>query len=149
MALYLRKVIHPQAHDNYRVILKREGDEVEIGSIGNPARCRVGLGNRYRHPDARSGDARRRQGPQGLHAAVQGRVGPLCRRLPPKMLSAMGNALLDGFRNNGLIPERDLIFETRFTEGDDERSPELARKLARLKARAILANTPAGVRAAQ
>jgi hypothetical protein len=30
----LRKVIHPQAHDNYRVILKREGDEVEIGSIG-------------------------------------------------------------------------------------------------------------------
>jgi len=65
------------------------------------------------------------------------------------MLSAMGNALLDGFRNNGLIPGRDLIFETRFTEGDDERSPELARKLARLKARAILANTPAGVRAAQ
>ena len=34
MALYLRKFIHPQAHDNYRVILKREGDEVEIGSIG-------------------------------------------------------------------------------------------------------------------
>ena len=34
MVLYLRKVIHPQAHDNYRVILKREGDEVEIGSIG-------------------------------------------------------------------------------------------------------------------
>ena len=34
MALYLRKVIHPQAHDNYRVILKREGDEVEIGPIG-------------------------------------------------------------------------------------------------------------------
>jgi len=34
MALYLRKVIHPEAHDNYRVVLKREGDEVEIGSIG-------------------------------------------------------------------------------------------------------------------
>ena len=34
MNLYLRKVVHPQAHDNYRVILKREGDEVEIGSIG-------------------------------------------------------------------------------------------------------------------
>ena len=29
-----RKVVHPQAHDNYRVILKCEGDEVEIGSIG-------------------------------------------------------------------------------------------------------------------
>jgi hypothetical protein len=34
MNLYLRKVVHPQAHENYRVILKREGDEVEIGSIG-------------------------------------------------------------------------------------------------------------------
>ena len=33
--LYLRKVIHPQAHDNYRVILKSDDDdEVEIGSIG-------------------------------------------------------------------------------------------------------------------
>ena len=30
----LRKVIRPQVHDNYRVILKREGDEVEIGPIG-------------------------------------------------------------------------------------------------------------------
>jgi hypothetical protein len=34
MNLYLRKVVHSQAHDNYRVILKRGGDEVEIGSIG-------------------------------------------------------------------------------------------------------------------
>lgn len=34
MDLYLRKVIHPQAHDNYRVILKREDGEFEIGSIG-------------------------------------------------------------------------------------------------------------------
>jgi hypothetical protein len=32
--LFLRKVIHPQAHDNYRVILKNDGTEIEIGSIG-------------------------------------------------------------------------------------------------------------------
>jgi len=32
--LYLRKVIHPQVHDNYRVILKLDGSEFEIGSIG-------------------------------------------------------------------------------------------------------------------
>jgi|SRR5882672_954920 len=32
--LYLRKVIHPQAKDNYRVVLKQDGTEVEIGSIG-------------------------------------------------------------------------------------------------------------------
>ena len=34
MDLYLRKVIHPQAHDNYRVILKDDGLDVEVGSIG-------------------------------------------------------------------------------------------------------------------
>jgi hypothetical protein len=34
MDLYLRRVIHLQAHDNYRVILKDGGDEIEIGSIG-------------------------------------------------------------------------------------------------------------------
>lgn len=34
MDLYLRKVIHPQARDNYRVILKHDGIETEIGSIG-------------------------------------------------------------------------------------------------------------------
>jgi hypothetical protein len=32
--LYLRKVDHPQARDNYRVILKSESGETEIGSIG-------------------------------------------------------------------------------------------------------------------
>ena len=34
MDLYLRKVDHPQAHDNYRVIWKDDGDEIEVGSIG-------------------------------------------------------------------------------------------------------------------
>ena len=33
MNLYLRKVIHPQAHENNRVILKCDGDEFEVGSI--------------------------------------------------------------------------------------------------------------------
>jgi len=33
--LYLRKVTgHPQARDNYRVILKDHGEEIELGSIG-------------------------------------------------------------------------------------------------------------------
>jgi hypothetical protein len=34
MDLYLRKVDHPQAIDNYRVILKDEAGDVEVGSIG-------------------------------------------------------------------------------------------------------------------
>jgi putative ABC transport system substrate-binding protein len=76
-------------------------------------------------------------------------VGFLGGQATPPPTDAQGNALLDGFRNNGLILGRDFIFEARFTGGDDERFPELARELARLKARVILANTPAGVRAAQ
>jgi hypothetical protein len=32
--LYLRKIIHPQAQENYRVILKLDGSEFKIGSIG-------------------------------------------------------------------------------------------------------------------
>ena len=32
--LYLREVIHPQAHESYRVILKLEESDFEIGSIG-------------------------------------------------------------------------------------------------------------------
>jgi hypothetical protein len=34
MDLNLRKVRHPQAANNYRVILKMDGTEFEIGSIG-------------------------------------------------------------------------------------------------------------------
>ena len=34
MELFLRKVIHAQAHDNYRVIVKDEGVDIEVGSIG-------------------------------------------------------------------------------------------------------------------
>lgn len=34
MDLFLRKVDHPQAPNNYRVILKRDETEFEIGSIG-------------------------------------------------------------------------------------------------------------------
>jgi hypothetical protein len=34
MDLFLRKVIHPQAHDNYRVLFKDDGVEIEVGSIG-------------------------------------------------------------------------------------------------------------------
>jgi putative ABC transport system substrate-binding protein len=44
---------------------------------------------------------------------------------------------------------RDFILEPYFTGGDDSRFLEIARELARKNARIILANTPAGVRAAQ
>ena len=66
---------------------------------------------------------------------------------PPQDLQ--GNALIQGFADNGLVAGRDFIFEGRFTGGDDARFPEFVRELAQLNARIILANTPAGVRAAQ
>jgi hypothetical protein len=34
MDLYLRKIRHPTATDNCRVVLKLDGDEIELGSIG-------------------------------------------------------------------------------------------------------------------
>ena len=49
---------------------------------------------------------------------------------PPK--DAQGNALMEGFRNNGLVPGRDFEFEARFTGGDDDRFPELARELEQI-----------------
>lgn len=58
-------------------------------------------------------------------------------------------ALNQGFLDYGLTQGRDFIFEQRFTAGDDERFLDYARDLVRLKARMILANTPAGVRAVQ
>lgn len=34
MNLFLCRVRHPQARDNYRVIVKLDGAEIEVGSIG-------------------------------------------------------------------------------------------------------------------
>jgi hypothetical protein len=45
MALYLRRVIHPQAHDNYRVILKLDEGELRDRVDRNPVRSRAELGN--------------------------------------------------------------------------------------------------------
>ena len=68
------KVIHPQARDNYRVILKDDGLEVEVGSIGISARERryriLGMGHRHRYPDAHAPDAGPRDRPRRLHAKV-------------------------------------------------------------------------------
>jgi hypothetical protein len=57
MDLYLRKVHHPQARNNFRVILKLDGDEIEIGSIGTQSTtainsvCTIWTGHRQRRPD--------------------------------------------------------------------------------------------------
>jgi len=40
MDLYLRRVVHPQSRDNYRLIAKVDGDEIEIASVGVRVRIR-------------------------------------------------------------------------------------------------------------
>lgn len=76
-------------------------------------------------------------------------IGFLGGQARPPQEDPQGSALFQGFVDNGLIVGRDFIFEGRFAAGDDARFPEFARELAQLNVRIILANTPAGVRAAQ
>ena len=61
MDLFLRKVVHPQAHDTYRVIWKDDGlVEVEIGAIG----VQHGSGG-----DGRQGLVPRRNSPERTRCA--------------------------------------------------------------------------------
>jgi hypothetical protein len=65
-----------------------------------------------------------------------------------RKITPQGNALFQGFRDNGLLIGRDVLFEPHFTGGDDALFPVFVRELAQKNVRMILANTPAGVRAA-
>lgn len=77
-------------------------------------------------------------------------IGFLGGQAPPPPIDAQGSAIAQGFLENGLVEGRDYVFEqSRFTGGDDERFPGLARELAQKNVRIIITNTPAGVRAAQ
>jgi len=79
MNLYLRRVVQPQAHENYRVILKLDGDEFEIGSIGVQLGAAWAWGIDTVIP-MRAHEAGGRQRSQGLHEAVQGGLGAVYRR---------------------------------------------------------------------
>ena len=59
------------------------------------------------------------------------------------------DAIKQGLRDNGLVEGRDYILESRFSAGNYERFPEMARELAQAGARVILVNTILSVRAAQ
>src|SRR5215831_13318654 len=98
MNLYLRKVVHTQAHDNYRVILKCEESEFEIGSIGiqDGAAWAWGIDTvipMRDHETQGEGSDRR-----GLHEAVQGSLGAVCRRRgqPDRVSEREAAALLLG-----------------------------------------------------
>ena len=67
-------------------------------------------------------------------------VGFLGSQAPPRSNSAEGGAIVEGFRDNGLIYGRDYVFEERFTGGDDDRFPTFAYELAQKNARIIMTN---------
>ena len=76
-------------------------------------------------------------------------IGFLGSQAAPPKGDAQGNAIIQGFIDSGLVPGRDVILESYFTNGVNERFEGLAKELAQKGARMILSNNPAGVRAVQ
>jgi putative tryptophan/tyrosine transport system substrate-binding protein len=76
-------------------------------------------------------------------------IGFLGGQAQPMRGDPQGKALRQGLLDYGLVEGRDYVFEERFAGGDNARIIQFANELARSKVRMIIANTPAGVRAAQ
>jgi len=57
-------------------------------------------------------------------------IGFLGNQAPPKPNDAKGNAIIQGFIDNGLVPGRDFILESHFANGLNDRFETLAKKLA-------------------
>src|SRR5215831_7765848 len=70
------KVIHPQAREDYCVILKLDEGEVEIGSIAGPR----GVGELIRSSRCALWRRRGKARTAGTACGSLDRVGPLCRR---------------------------------------------------------------------
>ena len=76
-------------------------------------------------------------------------IGFLGGQTQPLHGDPQGKAFRQGLLDYGLVEGRDYVIEDRFAGGDDTRIMEFANEFARSKVRIIVANTPAGVRAAQ
>jgi putative tryptophan/tyrosine transport system substrate-binding protein len=76
-------------------------------------------------------------------------IGFLGGQAQPLHGDPQGKAFRQGLLDYGLVEGRDYVIEDRFAGGDDTRIIEFAHEFARSKVRIIVANTPAGVRAAQ
>jgi putative ABC transport system substrate-binding protein len=75
-------------------------------------------------------------------------IGFLGGQAQPLHGDPQGKAFRKGLLDYGLVEGRDYVIEDRFAGGDDTRIIEFANEFARSKVRIIIANTPAGVRAA-
>lgn len=77
-------------------------------------------------------------------AAKVRRVGVLSSTPPPGY-----DPLTEGLRSLGWVDGQNIVFERRYTEGDNDRAPPLAAELVRLKVDVIVASAPPNVSAAR
>jgi putative ABC transport system substrate-binding protein len=78
------------------------------------------------------------------------RIGILANGVAASLNSAYQiRTIKRGLDDNGLVEDRDYVFEPRFAAGNYERFPQLALELAQAGVAVILANTIPAVRAAQ
>ena len=76
------------------------------------------------------------------------RIGQLSSSFPPTDPNLRAGDLRQGLRDLGYVEGQNLIMEYRYAEGREERLPDLAAELVRLKVDVIVAGGPA-IRAAQ
>src|SRR5215217_4969368 len=87
---------------------------------------------------------------ESLAQKAPARIGLLASGAATSPASALQvDAINNGLLENGLIPGRDYVLESRYAAGNYTRFPEMARELAHAGVSVILANTIASVRAAQ
>src|SRR3977135_1246403 len=77
------------------------------------------------------------------------RIGQLSSSFPPTDPNLRAGDLRQGLRDLGYVEGQNLIMEYRYAEGREERLPDLAAELVRLKVDVIVAGGAAAIRAAQ
>jgi putative ABC transport system substrate-binding protein len=82
----------------------------------------------------------------GQQPAKVYRIGYIAPAAPPERLR---EAFVEGLRERGYVEGQNLVFERRYTDGQDKRAPSLAAELVSLKVDLIVAQGTAQVRAAK
>jgi putative ABC transport system substrate-binding protein len=85
---------------------------------------------------------------EGQPAAQVYRIGYL-GSTPPTAPSPLWDSFLSELRERGYLEGQNLVVESRYSEGKNERFPDLAAELVRLKVDVIVSGFGVGVRAAQ
>jgi hypothetical protein len=111
--LYLRKFIHPQAHENYRVILKLDEGEFVIGSIGvqHGGAWSWGIDKIEELASGVRNAASRFRALSRAHHPLTTRSARSASRPPASSACAPAMEHFDGSRENGSGSERKFVIE--------------------------------------